>query len=72
MDTDRPQQPHHPLGADIDPGGVLAVALDGTGVQLGNNGGSLTLNDDTGELLDSVTYNQADATPENRYVRFRT
>ena len=61
-----------PLNASVDPGGVLAVALDGTGVQLGNNGGSLTLHDDTGELLDSVTYNQADATPENRYVRFRT
>ena len=61
-----------PITAAINPGGVLAVTLDGTGVQLGNNGGSLTLHNDTGEILDSVTYDKADATPENRYVRFRT
>jgi uncharacterized protein YukJ len=61
-----------PLTTDIDPGGVAAIALDGTGVQLGNNGGSLTLHDDTGELRDSVTYDKTDATPENRYVRLRT
>jgi uncharacterized protein YukJ len=61
-----------PITASIDPGGVLALALDGTGVQLGNNGGSLTLHDDTGQMLDSVTYDKTDATTENRYVRFRT
>ena len=61
-----------PSTARIEPGDVLAVTLDGTGVQPGNNGGSLTLHDDTGEVLDSVTYDKADATPANRYVRFRT
>ena len=48
-----------------------AVALDGTGVQLGNDGGNLILRDDHDATIDSVVYSNADAKPDNRYVRFR-
>jgi hypothetical protein len=47
------------------------VALDGSGVQLGNNGGNLVLQDDSASQVDSVTYSAADASVVDRYVRFR-
>lgn len=54
------------------PGGASAViALDGSGVQLGNNGGNLLLIDDHGEQVDSVTYSAQDAAAVDRFVRFR-
>ena len=49
----------------------VAIALDGTGVQLGNHGGNLILQDDTSAQVDVVTYTTEDAGVENRYVRFR-
>jgi uncharacterized protein YukJ len=57
--------------ATIDPGSLTLVALDGSGVQLGNNGGALTLRTDTNNPVDSVTYTAADANTDNHYVRFR-
>jgi hypothetical protein len=47
------------------------VALDGSGVQLGNNGGNLVLQDDSANQVDSVTYSAADASVVDRYVRFQ-
>jgi uncharacterized protein YukJ len=55
----------------IPAGGTTAVALDGTGVQLGNDGGNLILRDGHDATIDSVVYSNADAKPDNRYVRFR-
>jgi uncharacterized protein YukJ len=55
----------------IDPGNLTLITLDGTGAQLGNNGGALTLHTDTHNLVDSVTYTAADANTANHYVRFR-
>jgi hypothetical protein len=43
----------------------------GQGVQLGNNGGNLILQDDQTNQVDSVTYSAADAAAVDRYVRFR-
>lgn len=59
------------LDVDIPGGGSGVVLLDGSGVQLGNNGGNLVLQDDQGVQVDSVTYSAADATAVNRYLRFQ-
>jgi uncharacterized protein YukJ len=53
----------------IGPGGSLLVPLDGTGAQLGNNGGNLVLVDPGGRLVDAVSYTASDAV-EDQYVRF--
>ena len=60
-----------PLDVTIGSGQSVLVTLDGKGVQLGNQGGTLSLQDDQGAQVDVVTYTGADATPENRYIRFR-
>src|SRR5262245_42050264 len=60
-----------PLDLTIGPGQSVLVTLDGKGVQLGNQGGTLTLQDSAGAQIDVVTYTGTDATPENRYLRFR-
>ncbi|AMY07978.1 hypothetical protein LuPra_01166 [Luteitalea pratensis] len=60
-----------PIDATLAPGASLIVALDGRGVQLGNNGGNLILQDDTNAQVDVVTYTAEDAGSDNRYVRFR-
>jgi uncharacterized protein YukJ len=60
-----------PIDATVPPGASLIVALDGTGVQLGNNGGNLILQDNTNAQVDVVTYTAEDAASVNRYVRFR-
>jgi hypothetical protein len=49
----------------------VLIALDGDGVQLGNQGGNLILQDDHGVQIDVVTYTAADAATEDRYLRFR-
>jgi uncharacterized protein YukJ len=60
-----------PIDATLAPGASLIVALDGAGVQLGNSGGNLILQDHTGAQVDVVTYTAQDAASDNRYVRFR-
>ena len=52
-------------------GQSVLVTLDGSGVQLGNQGGNLVLQNGSGIQVDAVTYTGADAGPEGRYVRFR-
>jgi uncharacterized protein YukJ len=59
------------LDTEIPAGASAIVALDGSGVQLGNNGGNLVLQDDQAKQVDSVTYSAADAALVDRYVRFR-
>jgi uncharacterized protein YukJ len=59
-----------PINVTIGPGQSALIALDGNGVQLGNQGGNLILQDDRNTQVDVVTYTAADADPENRYVRF--
>ena len=60
-----------PITATLAPGASFIVALDGAGVQLGNSGGNLMLQDQTGAQVDVVTYTAADASADDRYVRFR-
>lgn len=60
-----------PINATLPPGASLIVSLDGAGVQLGNNGGNLILQDQTNAQVDVVTYTAQDAASDNRYVRFR-
>jgi len=55
----------------LGPGQSALIALDGTGVQLGNQGGTLMLQDDRHVQVDVVTYTAADASSDDRYVRFR-
>ena len=56
--------------ATIGGGGSSLVTLDGSGVQLGNKGGNLILQDAQGNQVDTVTYSAADAAHEDRFVRF--
>ena len=60
-----------PINTTLGPGQSVLIALDGSGVQLGNQGGNLILHDNNNAQVDVVTYTAADASPENRYVRFR-
>jgi uncharacterized protein YukJ len=59
------------LDAEIPGGASAIVTLDGSGVQLGNNGGNLVLQDDHANQVDSVTYSAGDAGAVDRYVRFQ-
>jgi uncharacterized protein YukJ len=59
------------LDEHIAAGASTLVALDGTGVQLGNNGGNIVLQDNQGNQVDSVTYGAQDASAPDRFVRFR-
>ena len=60
-----------PINATIASGSFVSIVLDGNGVQLGNQGGNLILQDDTSAQVDAVTYTGEDASPEDRFVRFR-
>ena len=60
-----------PIDATLAPGASLTVALDGAGVQLGNNGGNLILQDEAHAQVDVVTYTAEDAASDDRYLRFR-
>jgi len=59
------------INTAIGPGQSVLIALDGKGVQLGNQGGNLILQDNHSAQVDVVTYTAEDASLENRYVRFR-
>jgi uncharacterized protein YukJ len=61
-----------PINVTIGPGQSAVIPLDGTGVQLGNQGGNVILQDDSQAQVDAVTYTAADADLDNRYVRFRS
>ena len=59
------------INATIGPGQSILLTLDGSGVQLGNQGGSLMLQDSHNAQVDVITYTAEDASVENRYFRFR-
>lgn len=61
-----------PLNVTIGAGQSALIALDGNGVQLGNQGGTVILQDDRKAQVDAVTYTAADASPESRFVRLRS
>ncbi len=60
-----------PINLALAAGQSVLIGLDGTGVQLGNSGGTVTLKDDHDAQVDVVTYTAADAAASDRYVRFR-
>jgi len=60
-----------PINTTVGAGESVLIALDGNGVQLGNQGGNLILQDSHSAQVDVVTYTAEDASAENRYVRFR-
>jgi hypothetical protein len=60
-----------PVNVTIGAGQSVLITLDGNGVQLGNKGGTVILQDDGGVQKGVVTFTAADADTENRYVRFR-
>ncbi len=60
-----------PINATLAAGSFVTILLDGNGVQLGNQGGNLVLQDHTSAQVDAVTYTGEDASPEDRFVRFR-
>ncbi|HEX8032100.1 MAG TPA: DUF2278 family protein, partial [Vicinamibacterales bacterium] len=59
------------INATIGAGQSILLTLDGTGVQLGNQGGNLVLQDSHNAQVDVITYTAQDASVENRYFRFR-
>ena len=59
------------INTTLGPGQSVLITLDGNGVQLGNQGGNLILQDDHNVQVDAVTYTGADAGPDDRYIRFR-
>lgn len=59
------------LDLELEGGRSALVALDGQGVQLGNDGGNLLLLDQAGNQVDGVTYAAEEARAQNRYIRFR-
>src|SRR6476659_4099554 len=59
------------INATIGSGQSILLTLDGTGVQLGNQGGNLMLQDSHNAQVDAITYTAEDASVENRYFRFR-
>jgi uncharacterized protein YukJ len=59
------------IDTTIGSGQSVLIALDGSGVQLGNQGGNLILQDAASAQVDAVTYTAQDASQANRYVRFR-
>lgn len=59
------------INVTLGPGQSVLVPLDGNGVQLGNQGGNLILQDEHKAQVDVVTYTAADAATEDRYLRFR-
>jgi uncharacterized protein YukJ len=59
------------INTTLPAGAIATIALDGNGVQLGNNGGNLILLDQANAQVDAVTYTSDDATPQDRFVRFR-
>jgi uncharacterized protein YukJ len=60
-----------PINTTLASGQSVLITLDGNGVQLGNQGGTLGLQDDQKSQMDVVTYTAEDASPDNRFVRFR-
>ena len=60
-----------PINTTLGPGQSVLITLDGNGVQLGNRGGNLILHDNHNAQVDVVTYTAEDASPDDRYVRFR-
>lgn len=60
----------HPLNGFIEPGSTLRVQLSGTEIQLGNDGGILTLLNQQGIKVDGVSYTKKDAQQQGRTVIF--
>jgi len=60
-----------PINTTLGPGQSVLITLDGNGVQLGNQGGNLILQDNRNAQVDVVTYTAEDASIDDRYVRFR-
>jgi uncharacterized protein YukJ len=56
-------------GLTLGAGASAALELDGSGVQLGNHGGTLVLANASGARVDAVSYTEADASQRHRFVR---
>lgn len=65
------QERSEPLTGSIRPGEAITLPLSGSGVQLSNEGGTITLLDAQSLKVDGVAYTRADAQTEGRPVVFR-
>jgi uncharacterized protein YukJ len=60
------------LQGTLAPGESLRILLTGTGAQLGNSGGTISLVNRTGTRVHSVSYAKDDIGKQSRYIRFNT
>jgi hypothetical protein len=60
------------LQGTLAPGESLLVLLTGNGAQLGNNGGTISLMNQTGTQVHAVSYSKDDISKLSRYIRFTT
>jgi hypothetical protein len=65
------QERSEPITGSIRPGEAITLPLSGSGVQLSNEGGTITLLDAQSLKVDGVAYTRADAQTEGRPVVFR-
>lgn len=68
--ADRLKQKHSLDDISLDPGEVVMVPLTGKNVQLGNNGGIVTLLNQQGIKLDGVSYTKSDAQKQGWTIVF--
>jgi uncharacterized protein YukJ len=59
-------------GVLLPAGSSAPIVLTGSGAQLSNKGGTIRLLNPSGVLIHAVSYSKADASIEDRYIRFNT
>jgi uncharacterized protein YukJ len=70
--VDRNGKAERLTGLTVPAGESRLVTLPGNGAQLGNRGGTITLRNATGAQVHAVSYSEADARVEDRFIRFTT
>jgi uncharacterized protein YukJ len=60
----------HSLNVNLDAGALVTVLLTGQNIQLGNNGGIISLLDEQGTKIDGVSYTKEDASKQGWTIVF--
>lgn len=68
--ADRQKRQQRIEGKSLEPGEVFTVPLTGSNLQLGNNGGIITLLNPQGVKIDGIAYTKKDAQQQGRTILF--